>query len=218
LRPQIAQKLNLVAAQFKEYWVSGCRCSPNGPAPLSQAMQAVIGSEKSTGQNDSLMIAFLRSMESGDETAICALADWLEERRDPRAYAIREITKLEVVVRETRTIRSEERHWVEIVLNGKSSNPWIGWIRLGDSKVPIDQRVRELQRRRQCVEVWQRLGLSVQQREALKQYLGINAVGIETSMEEIAKRAGKQVETIKNRIDSALYRLAVPAPHMRHDR
>ena len=77
------------------------------------------------------------------------------------------------------------------------------------------QLVCELRRHRQSEEVWRRLGLSENQRNTLKQWLGINPMGVAASIEEIALREGKGVQAIRKRINSARHRVSVPTPHVR---
>jgi hypothetical protein len=96
-------------------------------------------------------VELLRAVERGEDNAVSVLSDWLKDRGDPRAAAIRESS-----------------------------------------------------------EVWERLGLTTAQSNSLKQYLGINPMGLAASVEEIARRAGKKVQTIRNRIQLALHRLSSP--------
>jgi hypothetical protein len=189
----MAQKLVTAAWQFKEHWESGC-ATPS----LSTANQA----EKMPKAPDPSLLALLRSVETGDETAIPTLADWLERRGDPRAPAIREVAGLEAVVRETS---------IDFVLNGKRYGPTAFMMRTtGDTEESIAQRVREVRWRQQSDEVWLRLGLTRALSETLKQYLGINnSMGVAAAIEEIAQRWGKQVQTIRSRIELALYLLTL---------
>jgi len=216
LPAQIAESLRSAAAQFKDYWESGCRTSPSSASSPSQTTNRVDSPVDMANGSYSPLIELLSAMECGDGTAISTLADWLEVRSDPRANAIRQVTTLQVVVRETRTIRNEVLHWVEVLLNGKNCDSLpLRWLSLGDTPEEVERRVRVMRDRRRSTEVWRRLGLSEIQRDALKLYLGINSASTAANIEEIAKREGKRVHTIKNRIDLGMHRLMNPAPQVR---
>src|SRR5262249_53126441 len=149
-----ARKIETAAVQFKEHWESGCTTSrASATAPTEEILPTP----------DPALVALLRSVECGEKTAIPALANWLEERGDHRADAIREMQK--------------RRRWPD----------------------PSDV-------------VRQGLGLSVSEWYTLKQYLGVNPTSIAATIEEIAHRHGKQVQTIRNRIDLALHKLTVGSP------
>ncbi len=67
-------------------------------------------------------------------------------------------------------------------------------------------------------EVWCRLGLSHTQRETLRQYICMGLMcGGAATIEEIAQRQGKQVQTIRNRIDLAFHLLTVPSQKGHHE-
>jgi hypothetical protein len=190
LSPGQARKLETAAAQFKEFWEGG-RVTP-------EARTAAPAAEDTPKVPDPALIALLRAVERGDDNAIPALASWLEERGDPRASALREVTRWEAGVTGTRTGANE----------GLAKTP-------RDTDDSPAQLVRELRRRQQSEEVWRRLGLTWDHSNTLKQYLGINPMGVAATVEEIAKWERKRVQTIRNRIDLALHRLAVPRPRGR---
>lgn len=222
LPPGMAQKLDTAAVQFKEHWESGC---------TTPATPTVTPAEKTPKALDPTFIRLLRSLERGEETAIPALADWLEEYGDPRASAIREVAKMETLVRETQWTQKELRLigggtweaddsetqkgakevllWIEFQLNGKRYGPMVSVTRnSGDTEEWLAQRTREELRYRQSNDVWLRLGLTQTESDTLKRYLGIdNPMGVAATIEEISQREGKQVQTIRNRIDSALHHL-----------
>jgi uncharacterized protein (TIGR02996 family) len=154
LSPGQARKIETAAVEFKKHWDSGCT-TPRAcaTAPAGEILPSP----------DPALVSLLRSVESGEKTAILALADWLEERGDHRANAIREMQR--------------RRKWL---------NP--------------------------SNEVWRRLGLSESQRNTLKLYLGIDSLRVGATIEEIARRHGKQVQTIRNTIDLALHKLTVGSP------
>src|SRR5262249_32425528 len=136
LSPGQARKLETAAAQFKEFWEGGCvTTEARTAAPAGDTLKLP----------DPDLIALLRAGECGDDNAIPALATWLEERGDPRASAIREVTR-----------------WGSSVTGS--------------------------------YEVWRRLGLTWATSNTLKQYLGINPMGVAATVEEIAQREGKQVQ------------------------
>lgn len=191
LPPGMALKLETATAQFKEHWESGC---------ATPAACTAIPGEKMSKALDPNFITLLRSIEYDDEAAIHALADWLEERSDPRASAIREVARLEAIAGET---------WIYFVLDGKRFGPSYPLMKSpGDAEDWLAQHVRKARRHEQSKEVWLRLGLTQALSHTLKQYLGIvNSTGVVATIEEIAQRAKKQVQTIRNRIDSALHLL-----------
>lgn len=159
LSPGQARQLETAAAQFKVYWESGC---------TTQQAPTAVPAEETPKALDPDFIALLRAVERGDHTAIPVLANWLEERGDSRAAAIREVA---------------------------------GWQGVGRQQIDV---------------VLRRLGLSMALTSTLKEYLGITPSGVAATFEEIAKRMGKRVQTIRHRIDLALHRLTVPSPHERH--
>jgi 5-methylcytosine-specific restriction endonuclease McrA len=87
LPPEIANALKTAAAQFKEFWNSGCA--------TSEARTPVLKKESSKAP-DPALVALLGAMESGDDGAIATLANWLEKRGDPRAAGIWDVTRLKV--------------------------------------------------------------------------------------------------------------------------
>jgi hypothetical protein len=204
LSPRQARKLETAAAQFKEFWEGGCA----GPVPLPAAPE-----EEPPEAPDPALVALLRAVERGDDGAVAALVDWLEGRGDPRAVAIRAVTKLEVVVREVQTAANKVSRWAEYFLDGNrnrfpADEPWPP----GNTEESLAQHARELRSRCQLWEVWPRLGLSGSQRAVLVLYLGIMPPYVALGVTEIAQRMERRVQTIWNRIDLALHRLAVPTP------
>lgn len=198
LPPDMALKLETAAAQFQEHWDSGCFT----PAIATAAQAANIPKAI-----DPAFVTHLRSVESDEETAIIDLADWLEKNGDPRASAIREVSKIQAVVRET---------WIHFVLDGKRFSPLAFFMRFPeDTEDQLAQRVREVQSRVQSGEIWRRLGLTSTESGTLKQYLGIgNPMGVIATIEEISQRERKPEQTIRNRIDSALHHLTLPVPRV----
>jgi hypothetical protein len=199
LSPDMARKLVTAAAQFKEHWESGCTtpAAPT-PAPVEESPQVA----------DPALVTLLRAVECGDDNDVLALANWLEDHGDPRASAIREVASLEAVVRETQTGAKEELYWIEYRLNGKRYGPSSPVTRSSmDTEDWLAQRVREVQSRQQSDEVWRRLGLTWDEIDRLKMYLGINPLGHVTAIEEIAQLRRKQVQTIRISIDLALHHL-----------
>jgi hypothetical protein len=181
LSPDQARRLETAAAQFKEHWESGC---------TSPAAESVTPAEKTPKAPDPALIALLQAVECGDDTALHSLADWLQERGDPRAPGVRDVAR-----------------WLDDKGCGFSA-----LVRRfpEETEESLAQRVQEARRRLRSNEVWRRLGLTESQRDTLKQYLGINATGRAVTIEEIAQQMRKSVQTIQNRIDLALHRLAVP--------
>jgi hypothetical protein len=206
LDPRMAHKLETAATQFKDYWENKCT---NSHAPT------VVSAEEPPKVPNPDFIALLRAVARGDDAAIPALAEWLEERGDQRASTIREVARWEAVVRQTRT-ETNEVIWLGFQLDGKKCGLSASVLRLAeDTEESVAQRVEEVRKRQQSEAVWQRLGqlgLSISQRDTLKQYLGITPSGAALTIEEIAQRSGKRVQTIRNRVDLALHRLCVPSP------
>ena len=205
LYPRIAHKLETAATQFKDYWENKCT---NSHAPT------VVSAEEPPKVPDPDFIALLRAVERADDAAIPALADWLEERGDQRASAIREVARWEAVIRQTRT-ETNEMIWLEFQLDGKRCGPSGSVLRLAeDTGESLAQRIEEVRKRQQSQAVWQRLGqlgLSISQRNTLKQYLGITPSGAALTSEEIAQRSGIRVQTIRIRIGLGLHLLRVPS-------
>jgi 5-methylcytosine-specific restriction endonuclease McrA len=234
LPPEMARALKAAAAQFKEFWESGCAPSQADPAVLKK---------ESPKAPDPALVALLRAVECGDDGAIATLATWLEKSGDPRAPAIWDVARLKVqfaqpidkaepsedghppsrrgfhrAVRVTIMQRkgSEVTYSVDYRLDGKwmPSGPWTVLTSAGDSEDSLRQQVvREVRKRQLGDEVWHRLGLSVNQWSALSLYLGIDPMRVATSIEQIAQWQGARVQTIQKRIDAALYRLTVPSPY-----
>src|SRR5262249_18398492 len=75
-----------------------------------------------------------------------------------------------------------------------------------------EQVLREVRRSKQSDEVWERLGLPRSERRCLQSYFGINPEGAALGIEEIARRGGKRVQTVRPPRDRALCLRAVPAP------
>jgi 5-methylcytosine-specific restriction endonuclease McrA len=212
LYPEMARRLEIAAAEFKDFW-EGRRVAPAAPPAALWPPEAP----------DPALVTLLRRLERGDDNALGSLADWLEGRSDPRAAAIRDLTMLKPVVTETRTGANElspwvgfltqVKRWVDFLLGGKrtgssSSMP----SSLGDSPDSLAQRLREARSRQQSDQVWWRLGLSFALRDTLKEYLGITPTGVAATVEEIARLKGKRVQVVRHRIHQALHRLAVPRP------
>jgi hypothetical protein len=209
LSPQFAQRVRTAAAQFKEYWKSGCKT----PVPPIQTTGAVVRPEELPDLPDPSFIALLRAVERGDDPAIPALASWLEERGDPRDGVIRAVAGLKAVVTEMRSQADEASWFVEFRLNGKRCGSMVVGSRSpADTEESFAERIRELLKLTQSHEVWRRLGLSESQQSAAKQYLGINSMGVAATVEKIAEREGKKVRTIRHRIDLALHFLTIPSP------
>jgi hypothetical protein len=166
---------------------------------------------------DPELLALLRAVARGVDDAVASLADWLEGHGYPWAAAIRELTRLEPVVRETRTGANEVSRFVDFHLDGKRCCVTSSLLPAfaGDTDNSLAQHLGELLRDHQTHEVLQRLCLSPGLSSTLQQYLGINQWGIAVTVEEMAQRAGKPVQTIRNRIELALHRLATPDPHGR---
>ena len=206
LTPDMAAKLESGAAAFKAHWAGGC------VTPQDPSTSLAVETPKAP---DPALTALLRAVECGENAAVLALATWLEERSDPRAAAVREVARLEIVLGDTRTRRNGARHWISFNfrLDGKLCGPvgGIGLISPIDTEEALAQLRRETLRRQQSEQVWQRLGLSLSQSRALKEYLGLSPQGVAASVEEMAQRAGNRVQTIRNRINLALCRLAHPA-------
>lgn len=200
LSPNMARKLVTAAAQFKEHWESGCATPSPPAAPTKETPQTP----------DPVLITLLRSIECGEETAIPALADWLEGRGDPRASAIREVAKLVLVVRESQAGAKEAHLRMEFLLDGKRYDGASGFEMRSpaDTEDRLALRVKVLRSQR-SFEVWRRLGLVCPMSGTLKQYLGINPMGLAATIEEIAQRERNQMQTIRNRIELALHHLSL---------
>src|SRR5262249_52489935 len=139
----MARKLETAAAQFKEHWESGCITPAAPTADPAAKIPKVL---------DPALVTLLRSVESGKETGITDLADWLEERGDPRATAVRDVARLEAILRE---------NGIYFVLDGKRIGPFVSVMRSPDDTEDwLAQRVREARCREQSNEVWLRLGLT----------------------------------------------------------
>jgi hypothetical protein len=173
----------------------------------------------------------------GGDAAIQALANGLEDRGDPRAAALRNLTGLETVIQET----SPGMYLAEYRRDGKRCDYTLLWLRPSEGTEEARmQRVQELLRNRQTEKVWQRLGLSQDESNTLRQYFGLGPrgpisarqslkaqklreSGIQApppgdappggmSIQEIAWREGRHVQTIRIRIYQAQYHLSVPRP------
>jgi HNH endonuclease len=208
LSPGQARALETAAAQFKEFWESGC---------VTPGVLTATPTEEAPKVPDPAFIALLRAVECGGDTGISALANWLEERGDPRATAIRDVIRLEAAVTAHRTGANEVSWSVDFRLDGRSCGGLavLGPRSPGETESSLAQQVEELRRRHQSDEVWTRprcFGLSWALRDTLKQYLGINPSGVPATIEEIAKQEAKREQTIRNRIELALHRLTVPRP------
>ncbi len=205
LTPDMAAKLESGAAAFQAHWESGC-VAPREytSAPLEETPKVP----------DPTLVALLRAVECGEDAAILTLAKWLEDRNDPRAAAVREVTKLEAVFGDMRTRENGAMHWIPVTyrLEGK-------WCGMGGGiplRSPIDteqalaQLRRDTLRRTKREQVWERLGLSPPQSYALKGYLGLLPQGVAVSVEEMAQRSGNRVQIIRYRVCLALHKLASP--------
>ena len=205
LPPDMARKLETDAIKFKEHWDSGCA------TPMASVAASAEDTLKAPA---SAFVALLHALESGDDTAILALADWLEESGDPRARALRAVAKWKIVVQKRQTKAGEARYRVEYRLDGKI---WRSMVPI----TPMDDYSHcflEERKYHQIAETWRRLGLKQTQIDILKLYLGINSMGHADSIEEIAQQQSKPVQTIRHRIAFALYwlpRLTVPKPEGR---
>jgi 5-methylcytosine-specific restriction endonuclease McrA len=192
LSPRQARKLETAAAQFKEHWQSGCTTLP--PVTAESAVEL-------PKAPDPEFVGLLRAVECGDDTAIATLANWLEKRGDPRAAAVRDVsrwvTRRETILSKTRLAEKGSR----------SATP---------EKLPavaegsLAQRYRELRQYLLVNEVCKKLRLLPCQWHTLKQYLGITGSGVASTMEEIAEQEGKKVQTIRARIELAVHRLTIP--------
>src|SRR5262249_15547074 len=94
-----------------------------------------------------------------------------------------------------------------------------------DTRDSLAQRVREKCRRQRSNEVYHRLGLSLNEIDALRLYLALDSdvaepLPIDARPEDIAVaklvQQGVLVHTARNRIVQALYRLATPNPRRHH--
>ena len=142
LSPDLARKVEIAAAQFKEFWENGCATSANyTTAPAEETLQTP----------DPVLIALLRAVECDDDNAVLTLANWLEKCGDPRAGTMKEITRIEVVVTET----WREANKIICVCEGTYSRL------VADTEEALAQQVQELRRRHRSQEVWKRLGVSL---------------------------------------------------------
>jgi hypothetical protein len=167
LPPEMARKIARAAAKFKEYWESGC------PAPKRRATAPA---QKMPKLPNPALIGMLRAVQRGEDAAIPALASWLRKRRDPRARAIGDLARLEVVVKETQLdmYPNEVHYSIVFRLDGKSSGgSLIGPRSPDDTEDSLARQVQEEVQRHRANEVWRRLGLSNNDVNALWQYLGI---------------------------------------------
>lgn len=128
-----------------------------------------------------------------------------------RAVTIREVAKLELVVRGSQAGAKESHLRIEFLLDGKRYDGSSVFVTRSsaDTEDSLSQRVKKMQRCRQSDEVWRRLGLTGTESYTLKQYLGINPKGLAATIDEIAQQERKQVKTIRNWIHSALYHLSL---------
>lgn len=199
LYPALAGTLETAALQFKEHWESGCVT----PTPPTAAL-----AEESPQAPDPALVTHLCALECGDDTAISALANWLEERGDPRAKELRAIASWKIYVRKRRTNAGKLRYRVEYRLGGKN---WRSMVPL----TPTDDYTSFFLEKRKCyqiAETWRRLVPKQTERDILKQYLGINPMGYAVCIEEIAQRARKSVKIIRFRINMALHSLTSSKP------
>ncbi len=181
LTPEMARKLEVAATQFKEFWESSRAIS---------TARAVSPPEESPAAPDPTLVALLRAVERGDDTAVSDLSIWLEEQGDPRSASIREVARLQPIVSETWTEANEVRRWVSFVLDGKNCGvSWAVPTSSEDTEESLAHHVREFLRRQQGNEVWQRLGLTQDDANALRQYLGLGPMGAMS-----ARQAGKAAE------------------------
>jgi hypothetical protein len=94
LAPEIRHKLVTAAAQFKEFWDNGSTVqgsvAPTGPPATATSVLT----EEASKPPDPRLVASLRGIEQGDGAAVVALADWLDERGNPRAQQVRQVPRL----------------------------------------------------------------------------------------------------------------------------
>jgi hypothetical protein len=162
----MARRIEAAAARFKAHWERDC--------PAAEIPDAYVAMEWPPAALDPDLLALLRAVACGDDGAVAGLAEWLEERGHPRAAAIRELTRLEAVVRETQTGVNEVSRSLDFILDGKRcGGSGIEPASAGNTDDSLAQHVRELRRRHQKEEVLQRLGLTHDNANALWQYFGL---------------------------------------------
>jgi RNA polymerase sigma-70 factor (ECF subfamily) len=235
LPPDMRRPIETAAVLFKKWWKGGCVESeiPEMPPPAEWPPPPI----------DPNLVALLRAMEHDPDATIPALAGWLKERGDPRAAAIRKVTRLKTIVTEAWT-EANELVCLVISLDGKVSIlQSIQSIYRGDTEADLDEemlhclqrarqsrcrgdtkdtlarRVQEERRRHRSAEVWRRLGLTPSGTCALRRHLGFNSGAPEAlageprpdiAVEEMVQLGEQQVQTARNRIRMALYRLRTP--------
>lgn len=146
---------------------------------------------------------------------------WDSECRTPRAGAVSPLQTISVGITREEALQTLDPTLVALLCGIEQGDntaiPTLAdWLEeRGDLRAREVGNMTELDKdEMQSDKVWERLGLSVSQRNALKEFLGITQTGIANSVEEIAQCADKKpkVQTIRIRIALALHRLAVPAP------
>jgi 5-methylcytosine-specific restriction endonuclease McrA len=87
----------------------------------------------------------------------------------------------------------------------------------GHPERPVEENVRGLLGHQRSNGVYERLGLSVAQSYALKEYLGLSPNAPASTIEELARRLGVKEQTVRNRINLAVHNLLNPAEALRRE-
>ncbi|HVS36767.1 MAG TPA: HNH endonuclease [Gemmataceae bacterium] len=209
LDPETAGKLLDAAASFLAYLEGGC---------IASEVYAGAPTDITPKPPDPALVAILRAVEH-DDAGVLSLAAWLEERGDPRAAAIRDVVGLRAELGAPMVRGEEVSYRVLLMRNGQPCGH--GWeIRPagpGSAEKPVEEYVRGLVRHQRSSEVYERLGLSMAQSRALKEYLGLSPNAPACTIEEMARREGVKEQTVRIRINQAVHNLVNPAEALRRE-
>lgn len=210
LSPKTAGRLMDAAESFRAYWEGGC---------VGAEVYAGTPADDAPTAPDPALVAILRAVEHGDDAGVPSLAGWLGERGDPRAAAVRDAVGLDAeLLIAPPTGGVEASYGVRFTRSGKpcASDWWMPTtVPGGPPQKPPAERVRDMLTHKRRQEVYERLGLSTAQADALKNYLGLGSDATPATVEEMARHAGVQPQTIRNRIDLALHNLGDPGTALR---
>jgi 5-methylcytosine-specific restriction endonuclease McrA len=184
---EMASRLQIAARSFKEFWGGERTALKDQEAPTTAGWPPPVP--------DPVLIGLLRAVEAGDCTAIPALAEWLEDRGDPRATSIRKVTSVQ-------TILQSNEMWRRLGLTGDDANALRQYFGLGPPGAMSARQARKALRLQEsatsCVD-----SAPVLPGDALPGGISVQA---------IASRERVRVQTARNRIIQAVLRLTIPSP------